>query len=114
MLTKQIQRCYSLNRRTERPVQLHLTSFGGRTKTRLEEAISGFRKWDVSAQCLCTVCVGEECGRRERGEGRAEKESKGEGGIEETDGERSCKDERGLMLGSLMLLSVLVHTCCVV
>ena len=113
MLTKQIQRCYSLNRRTERPVQLHLTSFGGRTKTRLEEAISGFRKWDVSAQCF-TLCVREECGRRERGEWRAGTERKGEGGMEEGEGERRWEDERGLVLGSLMFLSVLVHTCCVV
>ena len=65
MLAKQIQRCYSLNRRTETPVQLHLTSFGGRTKTRMEGAISGFQKWDVSLNCveLCVhvcvhVCVG--------------------------------------------------------
>ena len=60
MLAKQIQRCYSLNRRTETPVQLHLTSFGGRTKTRMEGAISGFQKWDVSLNCveLCvSVCV---------------------------------------------------------
>ena len=91
MLTKQVQRCYSLNRRTERPVQLHLTSFGGRTKTRLEEAISGFRKWDVSVQCL-SLCVREECGRRERGEGRAGKERKGEGGMEESEGERRMRE----------------------
>ena len=34
--------------------------------------------------------------------------------MEEREGERRWEDERGLVLGSLMFLSILVHTYCVV
>lgn len=46
-LLKQIQRTYSMNRRADRPVQLYLTSFGGRSKTILDEIHCKFTSWDV-------------------------------------------------------------------
>ena len=48
MLCKQIQRCYSENRRMEKPVQFYLSSFEGKCKKRFEDHIEGFSKWDVS------------------------------------------------------------------
>ena len=46
-LLKQVQRTYSINRRAEHPVQLYLTSFGGRSKTILEEIKCNYGNWDV-------------------------------------------------------------------
>ncbi|XP_078371001.1 tRNA methyltransferase 10 homolog A-like [Oculina patagonica] len=46
-LLKQIQRTYSINRRAKHPVQLFLTSFGGRSKTILEEIKCNYGNWDV-------------------------------------------------------------------
>lgn len=46
-LLKQIQRTYSVNRRAKHPVQLYLTSFGGRSKTILEDINCNYGNWDV-------------------------------------------------------------------
>lgn len=46
-LLKQIQRTYSINRRAKHPVQFYLTSFGGRSKTILEEIKCNYGNWDV-------------------------------------------------------------------
>ena len=46
-LLKQVQRTYSINRRAKHPVQLYLTSFGGRSKTTLEEIKCNYGSWDV-------------------------------------------------------------------
>lgn len=46
-LLKQIQRTYSTNRRADRPIQLYLTSFGGRSKTILDEIHCKYTSWDV-------------------------------------------------------------------
>ena len=46
-LLKQIQRTYSMNRRARHPVQLFLTSFGGRSKTILEEIKCNYGNWDI-------------------------------------------------------------------
>lgn len=46
-LLKQIQRTYSINRRADRPIQLYLTSFGGRSKTILDEIHCKYTSWDV-------------------------------------------------------------------
>lgn len=46
-LLKQIQRTYSINRRADRPIQLYLTSFGGRSKTILDEIQCKYTSWDV-------------------------------------------------------------------
>lgn len=46
-LLKQIQRTYSINRRAKHPVQLFLTSFGGRSKAILEEINCNYGNWDV-------------------------------------------------------------------
>lgn len=46
-LLKQIQRTYSINRRADRPIQLYLTSFVGRSKTILDEIHCKYTSWDV-------------------------------------------------------------------
>lgn len=46
-LWKQVQRTYSINRRAKHPVQFYLTSFGGRSKTILEEIKCNYGNWDV-------------------------------------------------------------------
>ena len=46
-LLKQVQRTYSINRRAKHPVQFYLTSFGGRSKTILEEIKCNYGNWDV-------------------------------------------------------------------
>ena len=46
-LGKQIQRCYSINRHMDDPLQLHLTNIQGKTLNRLEGFVDGYRNWDV-------------------------------------------------------------------
>ena len=43
---KQVQHCYSINRRAENPVQFHLTSLVGKCLKELEKH-QGFSNWDV-------------------------------------------------------------------
>lgn len=45
---KQIQRCYSLNRRSPAPIQLYLTGMAGSFKNS-SSYMHGFEKWDVHA-----------------------------------------------------------------
>ena len=45
-LTKQILRCYTLNRRAIAPMQFSLTSFNGKSKTNMERH-NGYEHWDV-------------------------------------------------------------------
>ncbi|XP_026673459.1 tRNA methyltransferase 10 homolog A isoform X2 [Ceratina calcarata] len=45
-LTKQILRCYTLNRRVDAPMQFSLTSFGGKAKADMEKH-KGYEHWDV-------------------------------------------------------------------
>ncbi|XP_006623007.1 tRNA methyltransferase 10 homolog A isoform X1 [Apis dorsata] len=45
-LTKQILRCYTLNRRAIAPMQFSLTSFNGKSKTDMEKH-NGYEHWDV-------------------------------------------------------------------
>lgn len=44
---KQILRCYSVNRRSDTPLQFHITSFGERTKSEMSRH-NGYEHWDVS------------------------------------------------------------------
>ena len=46
-LLKQVQRAYSVNRRAQHPVQLYLTSFGDKTKTKLQENKCNYEQWDI-------------------------------------------------------------------
>ncbi|KYN31913.1 RNA (guanine-9-)-methyltransferase domain-containing protein 2 [Trachymyrmex septentrionalis] len=46
-LTKQILRCYTLNRRATAPMQFSLTSFTGKSRTSMEKH-NGYKHWDVS------------------------------------------------------------------
>ena len=46
-LLKQVQRAYSVNRRAQHPVQLYLTSFGDKTKTKLQENKCNYGQWDI-------------------------------------------------------------------
>jgi len=48
-LTKQILRCYTLNRRAAAPMQFSLTSFTGKSRTSMEKH-NGYEHWDV---CDC-------------------------------------------------------------
>lgn len=43
---KQILRCYSINRRSETPIQFSITSFGERTRTEIARH-NGYENWDV-------------------------------------------------------------------
>ncbi|KAK9306688.1 hypothetical protein QLX08_002616 [Tetragonisca angustula] len=45
-LTKQILRCYTLNRRAIAPMQFSLTSFNGKSKTDMQKH-NGYEHWDV-------------------------------------------------------------------
>lgn len=47
-LTKQILRCYTLNRRATAPMQFSLTSFTGRSRADMERH-NGYEHWDVIA-----------------------------------------------------------------
>nr|CAH7749897.1 unnamed protein product [Callosobruchus chinensis] len=44
---KQILRVYTLNRRAKAPMQLHLTSYGGRSKKEMERH-HGYEHWDLN------------------------------------------------------------------
>ena len=46
-LSKQIQRCYTLNRHMESPLQLYYTQVRDKTLDRLESAFDGYTNWDV-------------------------------------------------------------------
>ncbi|XP_070515716.1 tRNA methyltransferase 10 homolog A isoform X2 [Cardiocondyla obscurior] len=46
-LTKQILRCYTLNRRAKAPMQFSLTSFTGKSRASMEKH-NGYEHWDVS------------------------------------------------------------------
>lgn len=46
-LTKQILRCYTLNRRAAAPMQFSLTGFTGKSRTSMEKH-NGYEHWDVS------------------------------------------------------------------
>ncbi|XP_064457285.1 tRNA methyltransferase 10 homolog A-like [Ornithodoros turicata] len=57
---KQLQRCYSLNRRAPDPVQLFLTGMGGSFKSH-KVAINGFDNWDVHfSDADHAACFGKE------------------------------------------------------
>ncbi|KAK7788427.1 hypothetical protein R5R35_012847 [Gryllus longicercus] len=43
---KQILRCYSLNRRAKNPMQLHVTSFSGKSKEEMSKN-TGYENWDL-------------------------------------------------------------------
>lgn len=45
-LTKQILRCYTLNRRAIAPMQFSLTSFNGKSKADMQKH-NGYEHWDV-------------------------------------------------------------------
>lgn len=53
---KQIQRCYSLNRRSAAPVQFHLTGMAGSFRGG-SSSMHGFEKWDVHASGANHVSV---------------------------------------------------------
>lgn len=44
---KQILRCYSINRRSDKPLKFHITSFGEKSKTDISRH-NGYEHWDVS------------------------------------------------------------------
>ena len=46
-LSKQIQRCYSINRHMDNPLQLHLTNLQGKTLDRLDNFLDGYKNWDM-------------------------------------------------------------------
>lgn len=52
-LTKQILRCYTLNRRAIAPMQFSLTSFTGRSRADMEKH-NGYEHWDV---CDCFLYI---------------------------------------------------------
>ena len=45
-LTKQIQRCYSINRGMDNPMQFHLTNIQDKTLARMDGCIDGYKNWD--------------------------------------------------------------------
>lgn len=47
---KQILRCYSINRRSDTPLQFLVTSFGEKTKNDMSRH-NGYENWDVSNNC---------------------------------------------------------------
>lgn len=53
---KQILRCYSINRRSESPVQFHITSFGEKAKSDMSRH-NGYEHWDVSWLLVCTIVL---------------------------------------------------------
>lgn len=48
---KQILRCYSINRRSDTPLQFHITSFGEKSKNDMARH-NGYENWDVSPLVL--------------------------------------------------------------
>ena len=46
-LSLQIQRCYSINRHMENPLQLHFTNIDGKLLSRMEDCMDGYKNWDV-------------------------------------------------------------------
>ena len=46
-LSKQIQRCYALNRHMAQPIQFHLTNIQGKTLSRMDDHVDGYKNWDV-------------------------------------------------------------------
>ncbi|XP_065831206.1 tRNA methyltransferase 10 homolog A-like [Oscarella lobularis] len=46
-LVNQIQRSYACNRRAVRPMNLHLTDFGGKTEAKMIESAPGYTSWNV-------------------------------------------------------------------
>lgn len=50
-LTKQILRCYTLNRRATAPMQFSLTSFTGKSRVSMEKH-NGYEHWDV-----CVIAI---------------------------------------------------------
>ena len=46
-LSSQIQRCYSINRHMENPLQLHVTQMEGKLFTRMEKYMDGYKNWDI-------------------------------------------------------------------
>ncbi|XP_065883674.1 tRNA methyltransferase 10 homolog A-like [Dysidea avara] len=48
MLLKQCKRCYSENRKAEKPVQFYLTSLGGKCEEKMDELVSGYKSWNVN------------------------------------------------------------------
>ncbi|EDO37892.1 predicted protein, partial [Nematostella vectensis] len=47
-LMKQVQRCYAVNRRADHPVQMYLTSFEGKSRSRLDHIGCHYDRWDVN------------------------------------------------------------------
>lgn len=50
---KQLLHCYSLNRRLDMPLNLHISNFNGIMKTDMVERYQGFEKWDVKFHDKC-------------------------------------------------------------
>lgn len=44
---KQVNHCYSINRRSNNPLQIHVTSLNGKMKTEISKH-SGYHNWDVN------------------------------------------------------------------
>jgi len=55
-LTKQILRCYTLNRRATAPMQFSLTSFTGKSRADMEKH-NGYQHWDVRQLYLFRIIV---------------------------------------------------------
>lgn len=51
---KQILRCYSINRRSDKPLKFHITSFGEKSKTDISRH-NGYEHWDVSILIVYVV-----------------------------------------------------------
>lgn len=47
-LRKQIHRCYSVNRSSQNPTQLYVTSFSGKLKQEFEKNSEGYQNWDIN------------------------------------------------------------------
>lgn len=45
----QVTRCYSVNRRSLNPIQLHFCNFTGKIETEIGKN-NGYKKWDVSCK----------------------------------------------------------------
>ncbi|XP_031569865.1 tRNA methyltransferase 10 homolog A-like [Actinia tenebrosa] len=56
-LMKQVQRCYAENRRSSHPLQLYFTSFGGKSKQRLDDLSGHYVSWDVHIKNECLTEV---------------------------------------------------------
>ena len=55
-LTKQIQFCYSSNRRADNPLQYYVTGVHGQMEERLQR-IGDYINWDVSSTCVCISLI---------------------------------------------------------